>query len=428
MKTTRTTTWNRKQPSPGRARRRAARPCTRWGAGTGRSRGGTLREAADRGAGNRTSVRSGVGRPCRAPASPGSRSPSGRSSVASRSVASAVERRSAAVGQRIARCPDGDRGPAAPLPRGEAGAVRQPDGTFRFEPVSARGTWPGRSTPTRHSPTAASRRPRSTSTARSGSTAAVGAAGSGREPAGRHRQPGGHRHDHARRPERGDLHVARRRPRPSSIRVGDRRAGVRRDSTRLDASRGSILASDVGIGKRTTQPLPRMAVGRHRPIDRAVRLAPRARPARLRRPDGPAGARALGHEAWAAALDYLYDHAFVRAMGEPRRLRASCARPSSGRAARPAAAPLDPTPSADLLDEFRTRVAPHQLNAYHPRSLSYFTPPPLAMSVVGELLAQVTQQGVDVWHAGPARDVRRGRGRPLAVRPRRLRRGRASGC
>ncbi len=25
----------------------------------------------------------------------------------------------------------------------------------------------------------------------------------------------------------------------------------------------------------------------------------------------------LGAEAWAAALDYLYDHAFVRAMGEP---------------------------------------------------------------------------------------------------------------
>jgi aromatic-L-amino-acid decarboxylase len=47
------------------------------------------------------------------------------------------------------------------------------------------------------------------------------------------------------------------------------------------------------------------------------------------------------------------------------------------------------------------RIAPHNLSAYHPRSLSYFTPPPLLMSVVGELLAQVTQQGVDVWHAGP---------------------------
>jgi aromatic-L-amino-acid decarboxylase len=72
-----------------------------------------------------------------------------------------------------------------------------------------------------------------------------------------------------------------------------------------------------------------------------------------------------------------------------------------GPTGRPSPAPADPTPSAALLDEFRTRVAPHQLNAYHPRSLSYFTPPPLAMSVVGELLAQVVQQGVDVWHAGP---------------------------
>jgi aromatic-L-amino-acid/L-tryptophan decarboxylase len=108
----------------------------------------------------------------------------------------------------------------------------------------------------------------------------------------------------------------------------------------------------------------------------------------------------LGHDAWAAALDYLYDHAFVRAMGEPAgyaELRETFFGPNG----RPSKAPTDPTPSADLFDEFRTRVAPHQLNAYHPRSLSYFTPPPLAMSVVGELLAQVTQQGVDVWHAGP---------------------------
>ena len=39
-----------------------------------------------------------------------------------------------------------------------------------------------------------------------------------------------------------------------------------------------------------------------------------------------------------------------------------------------------------------------------------------------------TNQGVDVWHAGPARRVRRGGGRPLAVRPRRLRRRASSGC
>src|SRR4029079_13623144 len=109
---------------------------------------------------------------------------------------------------------------------------------------------------------------------------------------------------------------------------------------------------------------------------------------------------ALGHEAWSAALDYLYDHAFARAMGEPAgyaELREAFFGPDR----RPGKAPLAPTPSWELLEEFRRRIAPHQLNAYHPRSLSYFTPPPLTMSIVGELLAQVTQQGVDVWHAGP---------------------------
>jgi aromatic-L-amino-acid decarboxylase len=108
----------------------------------------------------------------------------------------------------------------------------------------------------------------------------------------------------------------------------------------------------------------------------------------------------LGTEAWAAALDYLYDHAFARSMGEPvgyAELREMFFGPSGG----PAPAPADPTASEDILAEFRDRVAPHNLSAYHPRSLSYFTPAPLLMSVVGELLAQVTQQGVDVWHAGP---------------------------
>ena len=109
----------------------------------------------------------------------------------------------------------------------------------------------------------------------------------------------------------------------------------------------------------------------------------------------------LGADAWAAALDYLYDHAFERAMGEGSgyaELRESFFGPTGG----PAAAPAQPTTSAAILEEFRTRLAPHQLNAHHPRSLSYFTPPPLLLSVVGELLAQVTQQGVDVWHAGPS--------------------------
>ena len=40
-----------------------------------------------------------------------------------------------------------------------------------------------------------------------------------------------------------------------------------------------------------------------------------------------------------------------------------------GPGGRPAPAPDEPTPLAELLDEFRERVAPHQLNSWHPRAL-----------------------------------------------------------
>jgi aromatic-L-amino-acid decarboxylase len=74
------------------------------------------------------------------------------------------------------------------------------------------------------------------------------------------------------------------------------------------------------------------------------------------------------------------------------------ARQLPARPRRPASRPPRPPCS----QEFATRLAPHNLNAYHPRALSYFTPPPLLMSIVGEVLAQVLNQGVDVWHAGPS--------------------------
>ncbi len=131
---------------------------------------------------------------------------------------------------------------------------------------------------------------------------------------------------------------------------------------------------------------------------------------------------ALGAATWAAGLDYLYGEAFRRAMGEPAGYaalrRAFYGAGPDGEAAPPAPAPAGPTPSAELLDDFRIRLAPHSLNACHPRALSYFTPPPLLMSIVGEVLAQVLNQGVDVWHAGPIERIRRGGGRALAVRPR----------
>lgn len=119
--------------------------------------------------------------------------------------------------------------------------------------------------------------------------------------------------------------------------------------------------------------------------------------------DETASRRALhqaGVDTWETALDYLYDHAFDRAMGLPighDELRAAFFGPSG----RPAPAPRAPVVLADLLREFRDRVAAHTVSAYHPRSFGYFTPPPLVASIAGEILSQVAQQGVDVWHAGP---------------------------
>jgi glutamate/tyrosine decarboxylase-like PLP-dependent enzyme len=110
--------------------------------------------------------------------------------------------------------------------------------------------------------------------------------------------------------------------------------------------------------------------------------------------------RRFGDDAWSAALDYLYQHALRRAMGE---LTGAAALRTAffGDAGGPGAAPAGPTRSAELVEEFRTRIAPHMLNAWHPGQLSYFTPPPLVASIVGELLAQVSHQGIDVWDAGP---------------------------
>ena len=90
----------------------------------------------------------------------------------------------------------------------------------------------------------------------------------------------------------------------------------------------------------------------------------------------------------------------TRAMGEPVDYERS-ARRSSDHPVRRHLRRQDPRRSRRVLDEFSTRVAPHTVSAYHPRSFGYFTPPPLLASVAGEVLAQVAQQGIDVWHAGP---------------------------
>ncbi len=110
--------------------------------------------------------------------------------------------------------------------------------------------------------------------------------------------------------------------------------------------------------------------------------------------------RRAGEATWEASLDWLYDEAMVRGIGLPidyptiRRLY-------YGETGAPGPAPADPATLDAVLAEFRERIAPHTLNSYHPRTLSYFTPPPLVASIAGEVLAQWTNQGIDVWHCGP---------------------------
>jgi hypothetical protein len=73
-----------------------------------------------------------------------------------------------------------------------------------------------------------------------------------------------------------------------------------------------------------------------------------------------------------------------------------------GPSGEPSAAPSEPTPFPELLEEFRQRLAPNQLNAWHPRTFGYFTPAPLWAAISGELVAQVVNQGVDIRHAAPS--------------------------
>jgi aromatic-L-amino-acid decarboxylase len=114
----------------------------------------------------------------------------------------------------------------------------------------------------------------------------------------------------------------------------------------------------------------------------------------------------LGAAAWNECLEYLYREALRRPMGPDgyRELRARffAGDPNAPEArVRPGPAPETPASAQQILAEFRRRLAPYQFNCQHPGAYSYFTGPPLLMSIVGELLCQWMSQGVDVWHAAP---------------------------
>jgi glutamate/tyrosine decarboxylase-like PLP-dependent enzyme len=107
-----------------------------------------------------------------------------------------------------------------------------------------------------------------------------------------------------------------------------------------------------------------------------------------------------GEATWRASIDWLYGHAMRTAMGEPTGY-AELRRRYFGAHGSPAPAPTEPMQLEGVLQEFSERIAPYTLNSFHPRALSYFTPPPLLASISGEVLAQWLNQGIDVWQAGP---------------------------
>jgi aromatic-L-amino-acid/L-tryptophan decarboxylase len=108
----------------------------------------------------------------------------------------------------------------------------------------------------------------------------------------------------------------------------------------------------------------------------------------------------LGQRTWAEALDWLYGPAADRPTAPD--LYAEMRRTFFGETGSPGTAPAEGHTSDEVLTEFRERLAPFAYAAQHPGSYSYFTPPPLPMSIAGETLAQWLNQGIDVWLAGMA--------------------------
>ena len=108
----------------------------------------------------------------------------------------------------------------------------------------------------------------------------------------------------------------------------------------------------------------------------------------------------LGERTWTEALDWLYGPATKRPAAPY--LYPDMRRAYFGEAGSPGPAPASGRTSADVLKEFRERLAPFAYAAQHPGSYSYFTPPPLPVSIAGETLAQWLNQGIDLWLAGMA--------------------------
>ena len=108
----------------------------------------------------------------------------------------------------------------------------------------------------------------------------------------------------------------------------------------------------------------------------------------------------LGEQTWSEALDWLFGTAMRRPTAPD--LYRDIRRAFFGDSNAPLPAPRQGRRAEDVLAEFRERIAPFTFAAQHPGSYSYFTPPPLVMSIVGETLGQWINQGIDLWLAGMA--------------------------
>ena len=108
----------------------------------------------------------------------------------------------------------------------------------------------------------------------------------------------------------------------------------------------------------------------------------------------------LGERTWKEALDWLYGPAADRPTAPD--LYPEMRRTFFGERGRPGPAPSRGSSSDEVFTEFRERLAPFAYAAQHPGSNSYFTPPPLPMSIAGETLSRWLNQGIDLWLAGMA--------------------------
>src|SRR5918996_537730 len=108
----------------------------------------------------------------------------------------------------------------------------------------------------------------------------------------------------------------------------------------------------------------------------------------------------LGERTWKEALDWLYGPAADRPTAPD--LYPETRRTFFGERGRPGPAPSAGSTSDAVLTEFRERLAPFAYAAQHPGSNSYFTPPPLPMSIAGKPLSRWLTRAIDLWPGGRA--------------------------